>query len=107
MTAELAWRWTDIGSWISKRDADEPSFTVTDFLPAVSPLPLYMIQSKKDEYVSAADHARFRTIAKDPKQQILIDASNHRFTDRRPELSAVCKAGLDWIAQLASRTGAK
>jgi dienelactone hydrolase len=106
-TAELAWRWTDVGSWITKRDADEPSFTVTDFLPAISPVPLCMIQSKKDEYVTPADHERFRTVAKDPKQQILIDASNHRFTDRRPELSAAYQSGLDWIAQLASRTSPK
>jgi hypothetical protein len=106
-TAELAWRWTDVGSWITKRDADEPSFTVTDFLPAVAPVPLCMIQSKKDEYVTPADHERFRTAAKDPTRQILIDASNHRFTDRRPELSTAYEGGLEWIAHLAARAGAK
>jgi alpha/beta superfamily hydrolase len=106
-TSELAWRWTDVGSWITKRDADEPSFAATDYLAAVAPLPLYMIQSKKDEYVTPADHARFRTVAKDPKRQILIDASNHRFTDRRAELSTAYNAGLDWIVQLAAKAGAK
>jgi dienelactone hydrolase len=106
-TAELAWRWTDVGSWITKRDADEPSFTVTDYLAAVSPIPLCMIQSKKDEYVTPADHERFRTVAKDPKRQVLIDASNHRFTDRRPELSAAYESGLEWIAHPAARPGAK
>jgi alpha-beta hydrolase superfamily lysophospholipase len=106
-TAELAWRWTDVGSWITKRDADEPSFRVTDFLAAVAPVPIWMIQSKKDEYVPVADQERFRTVAKEPKRQILIDASNHRFTDRRAELSAAYKAGLDWIAQLAAKPIAK
>jgi fermentation-respiration switch protein FrsA (DUF1100 family) len=106
-TAELAWRWTDVGSWITKRDADEPSFSSADFLPRVSPLPIYMIQSKKDEYVPVADQERFRAIAKEPKRQILIDASNHRFTDRRAELSAAYKAGLDWIAGLAAARIAK
>ena len=106
-TSELAWRWTDAGSWITKRDANEPSFAATDFLPAVSPLPLYMIQSKKDEYVTPADQERFRIVAKEPKRQILIDASNHRFTDRRPELSAAYKAGLEWIGAMAAKTGAK
>jgi hypothetical protein len=37
--------------------------------------------------------------AREPKKQILIDASNHRFTDRRPELDAAYAAGLAWIAQ--------
>ena len=67
-----------------------------------------MIQSKKDEYVPAADYERFRALAKDPKQLVLIDASNHRFTDRPRELRAAYAAGLAWIAQLAaSKTGRK
>jgi type IV secretory pathway VirJ component len=102
-TAALAWRWADLWASAMKRDADEPSFTVADFLPAVSPVPLYMIQSKKDEYVTPADYEKFRAAARDPKQLVLIDASNHRFTDRRPELSRAFAAGLEWIARLVKR----
>jgi type IV secretory pathway VirJ component len=97
-TAELAWRWTDMSAWITKHDADEPSFAPNDVIASVAPLPLYMIQSKKDEYVSQADYDRFLATARDPKQLALIDASNHRFTDRRPELRAAYDAGLAWIA---------
>ena len=97
-TAELAWRWTDFLASAMKKDADEPSFTVADFLPAVAPVPLCMIQSKKDEYVTPADYEKFRTIAKEPKRFVLIDAANHRFTDRRPELSRAFADGLVWIA---------
>jgi type IV secretory pathway VirJ component len=103
-SAELAWRWTDAASWITKRDADEPSFAPHEVIAAVAPLPLYMIQSKKDEYVAAADYERFRAAARDPKQLVLIDASNHRFTDRRPELSAAFTAGLAWISKVHPRT---
>jgi type IV secretory pathway VirJ component len=102
-TAELAWRWTDLWASAVKKDADEPSFTVADFLAAVSPLPLYMIQSKKDEYVPPADYERFRAIAREPRQLVLIDASNHRFTDRRPELSQAFAAGLAWIGRAGKR----
>jgi alpha-beta hydrolase superfamily lysophospholipase len=102
-TAELAWRWSDLWAAAMKRDADEPSFTITDVLPAVSPVPLYMIQSKKDEYVSPADYEKFRAVAKEPKQLVLIDASNHRFTDRRAELSTAFSAGLAWIARVGKR----
>jgi alpha-beta hydrolase superfamily lysophospholipase len=102
-TAELAWHWSDLWAAAMKKDADEPSFTVADFLARVSPLPLCMIQSRKDEYVTPAEYERLRTIAKEPKQLVLIDASNHRFTDRRGELGSAVAAGLDWIAKAGKR----
>jgi uncharacterized protein len=102
-TAELAWRWTDVGSWITKHDAVEPSFAPKDVIAAVSPVPLCMIQSTRDEYVPQAEWERLLAAAREPKKQILIDAGNHRFTDKRAELSAAYTAGLDWIAQAASR----
>ena len=70
-----------------KKDADEPSVVVADFLPRVAPLPLCMIQSKKDEYVPTSEYERLLALAKEPKKLVLIDAANHRFTDRRPELT--------------------
>jgi type IV secretory pathway VirJ component len=100
-TAELAWRWTDAAAWITKHDADEPSFAATDVIATVAPVPLYMIQSSKDEYVSAIDRERLLATAREPKKQVLIDASNHRFTDKRTELSAAYAAGLVWIAECA------
>jgi alpha-beta hydrolase superfamily lysophospholipase len=101
--AELAWRWTDAGAWITKRDPNEPSFAPKDVIAAVSPVPLYMIQSTKDEYVSKAAWEQLLTAAREPKRQVLIDASNHRFTDKRAELGAAYTSGLDWIAQVAPR----
>lgn len=98
-TAELAWRWTDAAAWITKHDADEPSFAAKDVIATVAPVPLYMIQSTKDEYVPQVERERLLAMAREPKKQILIDASNHRFTDKRPELSAAYVAGLAWIAQ--------
>jgi type IV secretory pathway VirJ component len=102
-TAELAWRWTDAGSWLTKRDANEPSFAPKDVIADVSPLPLYMIQSTKDEYVSKAEWERLLADAREPKKQILIDATNHRFTDKRAEVGAAYVSGLGWIAQTAAR----
>ena len=52
-TAEIAWRWSDFTAWITKKDAAEPSFAARDYLGAIAPLPLAMIQSRKDEYVPA------------------------------------------------------
>jgi type IV secretory pathway VirJ component len=102
-TAELAWHWSDLWAAAMKKDADEPSFTVAEFLARVSPLPLFMVQSTKDEYVTPAEYERLRSIAREPKQMVLIDASNHRFTDRRRELGIAVAGGLDWIAKAGRR----
>jgi type IV secretory pathway VirJ component len=96
-TAELAWRWTDFPAWIMKSDAHEPSFAPREFVAAVSPLPLVMIQSRKDEYVPEADYRALDVAAKPPKKLVLIDASNHRFTDRRRELEREYLSALAWI----------
>src|SRR3954451_17147122 len=104
-TAELAWRWTDISAWLTKRDAAEPSFAPATVIASVAPLPLFMIQSRKDEYVSEGDYQRLLATAREPKQLTLIDASNHRFTDRRPELRAAYFNGLAWIQQILARGG--
>jgi type IV secretory pathway VirJ component len=96
-TAELAWRWTDIGAWITKRDANEPSFSPADVIARVSPLPLCMIQSKKDEYVLRSDYEKLLATAREPKRLTLIDASNHRFTDKPVELRRAFTDGLTWI----------
>src|SRR6476620_9519477 len=55
-SAEIAWRWTDFTAWITKGNAAEPSFAPWDFIGGVSPIPLAMIQSRTDEYVSEADY---------------------------------------------------
>lgn len=102
-SAELAWRWTDLGSLILKRDANEPSFAPKDVIAGVAPLPLYMIQSSKDEYVPRTDYERLSAAAREPKQLVVIDASNHRFTDKRPELQAAYTAGLAWIARTSPK----
>src|SRR5436190_946391 len=94
----------DVG-WVglAASNADEPSFAAKDVIATVSPVPLCMIQSTKDEYVPKAEWERLLATARDPKKQILVDASNHRFTDKRPELSAAYTAGLAWIAQAGPR----
>jgi dienelactone hydrolase len=99
--AELAWKWTDFTSWITKTDLREPSFAAKDYVASVSPLPIVMLQSRKDEYVPEPDYRELDARAKAPKKLVLIDASNHRFTDRRKELRAEYLAALAWIDQQA------
>ena len=95
--AELAWHWSDVGAWILKKDANEPSFHAHEIIAGVAPVPLVLIQSTKDEYVPEADYRRLYDTARDPKKLILIDASNHRFTDKQKELRGAYADALDWI----------
>lgn len=104
-TAELAWRWTDVSAWFTKHEPEEPSFAPCDVIASVAPVPLFMIQSRKDEYVSPSDYERLLTAAREPKQLMLIDASNHRFTDRRQELRAAVVSGVTWIGQFMAKRG--
>jgi len=101
--AELAWKWTDFTTWITKKDANEPSFSPFDFIAGVAPVPVVMIQSRTDEYVPRADYERCHANAGDPKKLVLIDASNHRFTDRRDELRQEYLAALSWIDRAKGR----
>jgi predicted alpha/beta-hydrolase family hydrolase len=96
-TAELAWKWSDFTSWITKNDPREPVFEPYKYLADVSPIPLVMIQSTRDEYASRDDCARFRLAAKEPTKIVLIDARNHRFTDRVAELKKEYLAALEWV----------
>jgi dienelactone hydrolase len=98
-TAELAWRWTDFTAWITKGDAREPSFAAKDFVASVSPLPLVMLQSKKDEYVPESEYRLLDQMARPPKKLVIIDASNHRFTDRTRELRREYLAAIAWIQE--------
>ena len=99
--AELAWRWVDWAALIMKRDADEPSFAPLDYVAAVAPIPLAMIQSATDEYITDADRTRLLNAAKTPKKMITIPAANHRFTDKLPELRAQLLAAIAWVNSAA------
>jgi dienelactone hydrolase len=102
-TAEIAWRWSDFTSWLTKKDADEPSFAPGDYIASLAPKPLVMIQSSRDEYVTEADYRAFEKLAKAPSRLVLIDASNHRFTDRMPQLKRAYVDALEWIRAASPR----
>jgi type IV secretory pathway VirJ component len=98
-TAELGWRWTDFTSWITKQDPDEPMFEPKRFLPKVAPVPVCLIHSTKDEYVKEADWKLFEQVTNPPKKLVLINASNHRFTDRKDELKQRVLECLKWMRE--------
>ncbi len=97
-TAELAWRWYDVAALITRSDANEPSFSPADYVGAVSPTPLVMIQSATDEYITGDGRARLVAASKPPRKMVMIGAGNHRFTDKLPELRQEFLSAIAWIA---------
>jgi pimeloyl-ACP methyl ester carboxylesterase len=96
----LGWRWTDFPMWITKRDPNETMVETKGYLAALS-LPVAMIHSTHDEY-DAIDHARaLFAILPGPKEFLAIDAVNHRFSDKIPEVLAAVDKFLLWVEKTA------
>ena len=101
---DLAWHWNNVLTWITKSDANEPSFPTAELVGRIAPTPLYMLQSKQDEWVTEGEYRRIEAAAQPPVRFVLIEASNHSFSDRRDELWRQLRTGLSWIgAQLVAR----
>ena len=76
-------------------------FRSADVMAAISPLPLVMIQSTSDTASPLkVGKALFET-ARDPKQYVLIKASNHRFSGAREEFYSALTNAVPWMREAA------
>ena len=98
-TNALAWHWSDFLASLVNKEASEPVFLSVDYLPQVAPLPLLVIQSTGDQYVSVAAQQKMFDTAKDPKRLVVIEAANHRFEGSQALLFRKIQEGLDWMRQ--------
>ncbi len=101
--AELGWRWRDAIIYLTHTLPKEPTFSTADIAGAVAPIPFAAIHSAHDEFVPLADVERVVNSARDPKRLWIIDASNHRFSDKVPEFNARLLEALAWIGEHAPR----
>jgi hypothetical protein len=97
---ELGWKWQDFTIWITKKAPNEPSFMVEDIISKVSPLPLAEIHSTHDEFLPLEKAKTMFSKAEEPKKMWVIEASNHRFSENRPELDRRMLEALEWIGKL-------
>jgi alpha-beta hydrolase superfamily lysophospholipase len=95
----LGWRWSDLFSALCGKEAKEPSFFSQDYLARVAPLPLLVIQSTGDQYVSVSTQKRMFAGAQEPKRLVMIEAKNHRFEGNQQELLRNIREGLKWMSQ--------
>ena len=102
-SAVLGWRWSDLTSYITKKDAKEPEFPTIGYMPKIAPLPFFMIQSTHDEYVTIDTANKLFLSAQQPKKLSLIEAQNHRFDGNKDEFYRKLREGLKWISETSSK----
>jgi alpha-beta hydrolase superfamily lysophospholipase len=101
---ELGWRWRDMVIYLTHATPDEPTFSVEAIAGAVSPVPLAAIHSAHDEYVALTEVQQVMARAREPKRLWVIDAANHRFSDKLPEFDGVLLDAVSWIRRERART---
>ncbi len=93
----LAWRWSDTWAEIKKTIPQEPTFASADYIGRVSPTPLFMIASARDEYVTLKSTNGLFARAANPKRLIVIDADDHKYGGHVEELFNALSQGLQWV----------
>jgi alpha-beta hydrolase superfamily lysophospholipase len=94
-----ALRWSDLMAQVTKKLPKEPTFKSADLIDKVSPLPLAMIVSTRDEYVSLDTTRQLFARAREPKRLSVIDAENHKFGGKTDEFFRTLNENLTWIQQ--------
>ncbi len=94
---ELAWRWRDVIIYVTKRTPDEPTFSAADLVGNIAPVPLAAIHATHDEFVPLAEVERIMARAGAPKRLWILEARDHRFSDRLAEFDASLLDAVRWV----------
>ena len=100
---ELAWRWKDAVIYLTHAIPSEPTFSVLALADRVAPAPLAAISSSHDEYVPEGEIDRIMAAARAPKRLWMIDAADHRFSDRQEQLARCLAEAIAWVRQNGAR----
>jgi hypothetical protein len=94
---ELGWRLIDNLTYITKKNPNEKMFGSAGYLPQISPLPLFMIQSTGDEYITIDGAKNMFALANEPKRFEIIQSKNHKFGGKTDQLFTTLKESIEWI----------
>lgn len=100
---ELGWRWKDSIIYLTHQAPHEPSFSTAAIVNGLAPVPLAAIHSTHDEYVPIAEVHQILDRASAPKRLWVIDAANHRFSDKVAELDHGLLDAIAWVAAQSAR----
>jgi pimeloyl-ACP methyl ester carboxylesterase len=95
----LAWHWSDVVAELRKKLPNEPTFASADYTGKVAPLPLFMIASSGDEYISSEATRKLFSAARDPKRMVLIEARDHKYGGATSEFFRTLMEALQWVLQ--------
>jgi dienelactone hydrolase len=101
---ELAWRWNDSVIYLTHKVPNEPTFNSKEYVGKLAPVPLMVIQSTHDEFVSVETAQSIFARAQEPKEIMFIDARNHRFEGQRPVLWQALDRSFTWFETLAANS---
>lgn len=94
---ELAWRFRDSLIYLTHKVPNEPTFVAADYVPRLSSVPLAAIHSTHDEFVPLAEVKALMALPGGPKRLWVIEAGNHRFSDKKGELERGILEAIGWI----------
>jgi dienelactone hydrolase len=94
---ELAWRLKDDLIYLTHGVPSEPAFSALALADRIAPTPLAAISSIHDEYVPAGEIDRIMAAARPPKRLWMIDAADHRFSDKQEELAHRLDDAIAWV----------
>lgn len=95
---ELGWHLRDSLIYVTHKAPREPGFSSAEVVARLAPLPLAQLHSTHDEYVPLEQAQRVYDRASAPKRLWVIDASDHRFSNRAAEFSTRLLEAMDWVA---------
>lgn len=96
----LGWRLADYSTWVTKKMPNEPTFTSAELLPSVR-VPIVIINSSGDEFVTVDFAKRLYMLAPDPKKFVAISGRDHRFGGNEQVFLESLNSALEWIRQSA------
>lgn len=100
---ELGWHWKDSLIYLTHAIPNEPTFSAAAIAASVTPIPLAVIHSTHDEFVSLADVQHVLQQAGEPKRLWIIKASDHRFSDNLSEFEERLLEAVEWVRANAPR----
>lgn len=96
---ELGWRWKDSLIYVTHGVPNEPTFSTSDLVGKLRPVPLAAIHSTTDEFVPETDVRKLMARASEPKRLWMVTASDHRFSGNIPEFDRRLLESIEWVRQ--------
>jgi dienelactone hydrolase len=94
---ELGWRFSDSLIYLTHKTPKEPTFRAADYIPRLGPVPLAALHATHDEFVPLGEIQRLMGLPGGAKRLWVLEAADHRFSDKPAELRKAVLEALGWL----------